>query len=96
MDIYKMKLHEKTKVNGMRIMRVPGGWIYDEMNNIQLFVPFNNEFQSEGNPANSENANCAIFDVSKNEVAVCEHDSQHKFMEDHMKFKVCPYCLKRL
>lgn len=43
-NIYNMKLHERIKIDGMRIMRVAGGWIYDEINNTQVFVPFNNEF----------------------------------------------------
>lgn len=34
--------------------------------------------------------------VSNNEVTVCEYGTEHKFMKEHMSFKVCPYCLERL
>ena len=50
-DIYKMELHESICGEGMSIMRVAGGWIYDFVayNGFQsstIFVPFNNEFMT--------------------------------------------------
>lgn len=59
-SIYDMRLHEELiaeeqtdLINGefkcipLRIMRVPGGWIYYHpyITNQGMFVPFNNEFQ---------------------------------------------------
>jgi hypothetical protein len=55
-DIYKMELHEREEIKHreglyMIIIRVPGGWIYEEYHCFNqkmltsVFVPFNNEFQ---------------------------------------------------
>jgi len=62
-QIYKMKLHEEIMiVDGSKIMKVPGGWIYTQFELNQppagdngwnetftttsVFVPFNDEFQT--------------------------------------------------
>lgn len=52
--IYELGLHEETYVNGYRVMRVPGGWIYDKYADscqdypyAPIFVPFNNEFHKD-------------------------------------------------
>lgn len=55
-DIYNMQLHSVMPIESSNmfteIMRVPGGWIYRFFeNNVycgSIFVPFHNEFQSEG------------------------------------------------
>ena len=51
-DIYKLKLHESIDSSGLKITRVPGGWIYmfwdyDKRVFYQTstFVPFDNEYQ---------------------------------------------------
>lgn len=51
-EIYDLKLHESVRLdNGIVIMRVPGGWIYDcwdcqtDTSKAGTFIPFNNEFQ---------------------------------------------------
>lgn len=51
MTIYDLKLHEDIITKGLRIMRVPGGWLYE---NCQyplppVFVPYNNEFSPPQN-----------------------------------------------
>lgn len=50
-ELYQLKLHEFMQLgNGIVIMRVPGGWIYDcwdcqtDTPKTGTFVPFNNEF----------------------------------------------------
>ena len=50
--IYDLKLHESLMLDrGLSIMRVPGGWIYDnwdaqhDIPKTGVFVPFENEFQ---------------------------------------------------
>jgi len=46
--IYAMKLHDEVNYNDLKVLRVPGGWIYIYYSaNIAnaVFVPFNNEFQ---------------------------------------------------
>lgn len=50
-DIYKMELHEVLHSEGMNIMRVAGGWIYDFVayNGFPastIFIPYNNEFMT--------------------------------------------------
>lgn len=52
--IYDLELHEGLNLDsGINVMRVPGGWIYDgwdmekDRSKTGLFVPFNNEFQTE-------------------------------------------------
>ena len=58
MEIYSIKLHEQTQLDGSTwILRVAGGWIYKHYNEIPgtdgrehevcatTFVPFNNEYQ---------------------------------------------------
>ena len=38
--VYELKLHERTDdLSGRSIVRVPGGWIYND----KVFVPFDNE-----------------------------------------------------
>ena len=51
-NIYDLKLHEETLISGYRILRVPGGWIYDKWDYKKenylfdpIFIPFNNEFK---------------------------------------------------
>lgn len=51
-EVYNLNLHESVTLNnGIVIMRVPGGWIYDcwdcqlDTSKAGVFVPFNNEFQ---------------------------------------------------
>ena len=40
-EMYKLKLNDMClDINGYRITRVPGGWIYGQYT---VFVPFNNE-----------------------------------------------------
>lgn len=44
--IYDLKLHESVEVDGYRITRVPGGWLYCHFFSKRvIFIPFNNEFQ---------------------------------------------------
>ena len=43
-NIYNLKLHEECIIDGFRILRVPGGWLY-KMGH-PVFVPFNNEFDA--------------------------------------------------
>ena len=46
LKIYEMQLHEVVLFNEVRVLRVPGGWIYfHDENRFSTFVPFNNEFQ---------------------------------------------------
>ena len=53
-EIYKLKLHHYTWINDdIKIIRVPGGWIYmyyDNNDTSHTFVPFNNEFSSLNEP----------------------------------------------
>lgn len=54
LEMYGMGLHETTRVGGLEIVRVPGGWMYswalgDVKKNMSIavtscFVPFNTEF----------------------------------------------------
>lgn len=55
-DIYKLKLHDQSRLFDLLVTRVPGGWIYrftdlqESGNSVavscsQVFVPFSNEFQ---------------------------------------------------
>lgn len=59
-NIYSLKLHEAVDVNGLQILRVPGGWIYSRLEWNQpanpnqpgewilrypVFVPWNSEYQ---------------------------------------------------
>lgn len=50
-SIYELKMHEATKVKNnlfsLRIIRVPGGWIYYRIGepHLGVFVPMNNEFK---------------------------------------------------
>jgi hypothetical protein len=54
-NIYKLGLHETIKIDKYDIIRVPGGWLYYNLNyaldgNISsscTFVPLNYEFQEE-------------------------------------------------
>jgi len=53
-DLYKMKFHEILNITKwINVTRVPGGWIYsfnyptDEGTDYGVFVPFDNEFQSQ-------------------------------------------------
>lgn len=52
-DIYKLLLHEERSFSDVRIMRVPGGWIYrfwDIQNDCDgqgVFVPYSDEFASK-------------------------------------------------
>jgi hypothetical protein len=55
--IYRMSLHDKIALGQIRtIIRVPGGWLYetaaiDSRGGVGVsvaFVPFDNEFQNEG------------------------------------------------
>ena len=46
--VYLLKLHEYTWLEGnMRVLRVPGGWIYTRTLDAITFVPFDNEFQKD-------------------------------------------------
>jgi hypothetical protein len=55
-SIYELELHEITVINGkVRVMRVPGGWIYErvlrrlsdtDFEVINTFVPYNEEFNA--------------------------------------------------
>ena len=50
-NIYNMKLHTSIIIEiddelELEIIRVPGGWIYYD-NGLGVFVPFNDEFDSE-------------------------------------------------
>lgn len=53
MKIHDLKLNESIENNGMKITRVPGGWIYTQYqhfttkagNLTSCFVPYNKEFQ---------------------------------------------------
>ena len=48
--IYNIKLHESISIDTVIILRVPGGWIYDEYDDnkdittTSTFVPYNDEF----------------------------------------------------
>jgi len=53
-NLYEMKLHEELTIGWIKILRVPGGWIYveyqqthntDDTKHTSVFVPFHNEFQ---------------------------------------------------
>jgi len=50
-SIYDIGLHESTSLigAGLRIVRVPGGWLYTPVGSVQpsTFVPFNNEFMDK-------------------------------------------------
>lgn len=52
-QIYFMDLHQKIVIAGeLTVTRVPGGWIYADKYGANydfkmIFVPFNNEFNSE-------------------------------------------------
>lgn len=56
-SIYELELHEITLINGkVRVMRVPGGWIYErvlrrisdtEFEVINTFVPYSDEYAAE-------------------------------------------------
>lgn len=53
-EIYEMKLHDVIYLNSgdAKVTRVAGGWIYvfmrlDHKTMTSVFVPFNNEFQTE-------------------------------------------------
>lgn len=57
MDIYGLELHQETEESGIRVTRVPGGWIYtfstyeeraDAWRISSVFVPYDNEFQNKG------------------------------------------------
>lgn len=41
--IYEIKLHESITINGLEIIRVPGGWIYSRYPNALVFVPYYND-----------------------------------------------------
>ena len=47
-NLYELGLHDFTFVAkfGISVMRVPGGWLYTGKH-IDVFVPFNNEFQEK-------------------------------------------------
>jgi hypothetical protein len=48
-ELYKMDLHQiRTIRSNMRVIRVPGGWIYYG-SDAGVFVPFNNEFMKGRN-----------------------------------------------
>jgi hypothetical protein len=68
-SVYDMELHEELlaeplkdiTVGGsefeclpLRVLRVPGGWLYYNMyaSNVGVFVPFDNEFEGETNGRN--------------------------------------------
>ena len=50
-DIYNLELHQFGKIpGGFYVTRVPGGWIYQDItddNGGGIFVPWNNEFQTD-------------------------------------------------
>jgi DNA-directed RNA polymerase subunit RPC12/RpoP len=47
-EIYGLKLLEKWAPNNNEVVtRVPGGWVFSDMQG-SCFVPFNNEFQASG------------------------------------------------
>lgn len=52
-EIYNMKLHQARRIlrDDIRVIRVPGGWIYESIDegkvSAAVFVPFNDEFQRE-------------------------------------------------
>jgi hypothetical protein len=56
--MYEMELHEEYCCNGdLRIVRVPGGWLYRFWNYKNqsdlpggVFVPFHGEFEKDDNP----------------------------------------------
>jgi hypothetical protein len=52
-DLYNMELHAHEYINNgnIKIVRVPGGWIYISYFDgvTSVFVPFNNEFMSVSN-----------------------------------------------
>lgn len=52
-NIYTMELHDTLNTDSnIHITRVPGGWIYNYiMRNYTVFIPYNNEFDKEGNEA---------------------------------------------
>lgn len=45
-SIFSLKLHEWVEIEGYKIIRVPGGWLYENMFggtiSIVVFVPYNN------------------------------------------------------
>lgn len=45
-QLKNLKLHTSMSLNGYKITRVPGGWIYDRTSG-SVFVPYNNEFFNE-------------------------------------------------
>ena len=55
--LYKMKLNELMSIKpNIEVLRVAGGWVYmyttinrSGTSISTVFVPFNNEFQNEGN-----------------------------------------------
>jgi hypothetical protein len=50
--IYELKLFERwAPSNNEMVTRVPGGWIYGDMQGC-CFVPFNDEFQEAPNEPN--------------------------------------------
>ena len=53
-NIYDLKLHETIKFNinefrKFRVMRVPGGWIYQDLEEPfpMVFVPYSDEFEEK-------------------------------------------------
>lgn len=49
-----MKLHDVMTLKYLKVMRVPGGWLYryDGPSQSTVFVPFDNEFQQRENEPN--------------------------------------------
>lgn len=47
-ELYSMKLHDILTVSeGLKIIRVPGGWMYIFEDGLPAFVPFSKEFQQK-------------------------------------------------
>lgn len=45
-NLYNLQLHQTGSYDFVQVTRVPGGWIYKRADGL-VFVPFNNEFQTE-------------------------------------------------
>jgi soluble cytochrome b562 len=75
-EIYDLELNNSLVDEGMRIIRVPGGWIYktiSQTNNTSVFVPFNDEFSKTKVKSTQSNDSTKNVDHSlKNIKDFCE------------------------
>jgi len=88
-NIYELKLYEMTSQgNNDSIRRVPGGWVYGDMQGC-CFVPFNNEFQDAPESAvTSTNTGSpklpTVKDMESFYDALSMRDTGHRATEDEL------------